>query len=178
MATTEEQKKTASIEAAAQATDAALGYNEPQSQTKDPDVNLEDVWGNLPMVTGIPTYSPKNFRDSIALDTTSGILYYYDLTNALWRQIGGGAVQYQGTVNGDGTASSLPSGWSSVRNSAGNYTVTHNLGTTSYGIVPTPFGNDALHAIVLTIASNSFTVVTANNAGSDVDTAFIFILST
>lgn len=46
---------------------------------------------------------------------------------------------YSGDFDSDagGTTSNLPAGWSVTRNGAGNYTVTHNLGSTAYTIVAT-----------------------------------------
>ncbi len=41
---------------------------------------------------------------------------------------------YAGKVNADGTASKLPSGWTSAKGATGNYTVTHNLGHTNYAV--------------------------------------------
>lgn len=37
---------------------------------------------------------------------------------------------FAGIIEADGTAIILPAGWTSVRNSVGNYTITHNLNTT------------------------------------------------
>ncbi len=42
---------------------------------------------------------------------------------------------YPGNIQQNGTATSLPQGWTSARNSGGNYTVTHNLGHTNYVVV-------------------------------------------
>lgn len=82
-----------------------------------------------------------------------------------------------GTVSSGAAGTPFPTGWSASKNSTGNYTITHNLGTTSYVVVATPVGNDTIHAVILSTGSNSFVVVTANNAGSDADCDFMFILA-
>lgn len=64
-----------------------VGYDEPDAPTTPPTIRLEDIFGQLPMVTGTPTYTPKTFRDSLALDNTTGIIYYYDFTNNVWKTV-------------------------------------------------------------------------------------------
>lgn len=66
-----------------------LKYNEPSLGVPDASVNLEDIFGNLGMVTTTPTWTPKKFIDGLALDSTTGKVYYYDFTNKVWKSIGG-----------------------------------------------------------------------------------------
>lgn len=54
-----------------------------------PEARLEDIWGYLPRVTAIPTWNPRRFYESIALDEASNTIYYYDFTNAQWREVPG-----------------------------------------------------------------------------------------
>lgn len=74
------------IDATAAATANTLDYTEPTTPEPGLGNRLESIWGNFNMVTGIPAYSPKGFGDSIALDSTTGIVYYYDYSNRQWRQ--------------------------------------------------------------------------------------------
>jgi len=48
---------------------------------------------------------------------------------------------YGGKVNDNGDAIYLPAGWTSTRTGTGEYTVTHNLGTTAYAVLLTGIGN-------------------------------------
>ena len=73
----------------------------------------------------------------------------------------------------------LPSGWSVVRNSQGNYTITHSLGFVDglkYGVSGTC--SDASPRVVYctSLLANSFTVVTCDLTGAVQDTRFtIFV---
>lgn len=46
-----------------------------------------------------------------------------------------GTTIYTGSINADGTALSLPTGWTSVVGGTSAYTVTHNLNTTDYIVI-------------------------------------------
>lgn len=48
------------------------------------EVRLEDVWGDFPLVTTTPTWTPRTFRESFAVDTTNEVLYFYDKENNQW----------------------------------------------------------------------------------------------
>ncbi len=63
----------------------ALDYKEPVANPARQEQRLEDIWGQFPRVTSIPTWVPKTFRDSFAIDTLAGALYFYDFQNNLWR---------------------------------------------------------------------------------------------
>lgn len=62
-------------------------YEEPKIGTPDASVNLEEIFGNLPMVTATPTWVPKRFRDGLACNTNTGTFYYYDFTNNAWKKM-------------------------------------------------------------------------------------------
>lgn len=84
---------------------------------------------------------------------------------------------YAGRVDSAGVAGTpFPAGWTSVRNSLGSYTVTHNLGTTAYAPVVSAVGSTAVTARVPTIANNSVQVFTTDATGSLADSAFSFII--
>ena len=85
------------------------------------------------------------------------------------------AKVYGGQVSSTGTAVYLPSGWSSSRSALGNYTITHNLGTTSYAPVVTASGGGT-HAAYFALATNSFQVATTNT-GALIDAAFAFTVA-
>lgn len=82
---------------------------------------------------------------------------------------------FWGTVASDGTAGTLPSGWTSVRNSVGNYTVTHNLGVANGVVVTSKL--DIVMAVMNTMGINSFNVIFYNTAPTQTDTAFVFLLT-
>ncbi len=100
------------------------------------------------------------------------------------------AVPYIGNVNSDGTAGApFPSDrpgvnprggtgpWSVAHTGTGDYTVTHNLGITSYVVMAVPFTNQSRSAIVVARSTNSFEVVIFNTGtGAATDTAFFFTL--
>lgn len=69
---------------------------------------------------------------------------------------------YFGTININASAILLPAGWTASRLSAGSgtYTITHNLGTTGYGVIPVSI-SDGVNAQckLANISSNSFSVV-------------------
>lgn len=86
---------------------------------------------------------------------------------------------YSGRVDSGGAAGTpFPTGWTSVKNSTGNYTVTHNLGTTAYAPVVSAVGSTAVTARVPGINANNVQVYTTDSAGSLVDSAFSFIIKT
>lgn len=91
---------------------------------------------------------------------------------------------FYGRVESDGTATDIPDGWSVSRTGAGNYTVTHNLGHTEYGVTLAYDYQDDPSNNVKVIAikdydANSFQVNTVRypfTAGTDADSDFFFIL--
>ena len=85
------------------------------------------------------------------------------------------AKVYGGHVNAAGTAVYLPTGWSSVRNSAGSFTITHNLGTTNYAPVvgSSDLGIKVNHTA---IGVNSFNVQTYNLVPNPIDSPFTFVV--
>lgn len=54
------------------------------------DVRIEKIFGNLPQVTGVPTFQPRSFRESLAIDTTNNVFYFYDFVDNVW--IAGGTT--------------------------------------------------------------------------------------
>lgn len=62
-------------------------YDEPKLGGSDVSVMLETIFGHLNMVSGTPTWTPKTFRDGLALEISSGAIYYYDYTNNVWRSV-------------------------------------------------------------------------------------------
>lgn len=81
---------------------------------------------------------------------------------------------YSGAVNSDGTAGTpFPTGWTSATPGTGNYTVTHNLSTTSYVVVA--MGGTA-REVQATRNANTIDFLTRNSAGTLADGSFTFIL--
>lgn len=82
---------------------------------------------------------------------------------------------YSGYVNAAGTAGTpFPSGWT-VGLSAHLFTITHNLGTTSYGVTLTSVGT-AYFGEVVARNANTFTCQFWNTVPALNDTDFMFVL--
>ena len=88
------------------------------------------------------------------------------------------AKVYGGQVTNAGTAAIPygPSGWTVSRNSVGNVTLTHNLGTTNYAIVPSP-NSAVFKAIWSSLAANTVQIITYDTANALADTGFNFVLA-
>lgn len=85
---------------------------------------------------------------------------------------------WAGSVAAAGSADKLPKGWSSVKNSTGNYTVTHNLGLTAsdYAVSAVSKAGTALRVERVVPGANSFDVVTVNTSDAAADCAFMFTM--
>lgn len=91
-------------------------------------------------------------------------------------KLSGGSI-YCGTVGNGGAAGSVfPAGWSAVKNSLGNYTVTHNLGITNYIVVAQNYADSTGYFIPQNWTATTFDVLTYNTSSSSADRAFAFIL--
>lgn len=88
-----------------------------------------------------------------------------------------GATIYTGYVNSGATGGTpFPSGWSVSTAGAGDYTITHTLGSSSYAVVVQSVLS-ILVACVLTRGTNSFRVtLTAPSSGTFTNSDFMFIL--
>lgn len=64
---------------------------------------------------------------------------------------------FVGIIKGDGTGAWLPPGWSSVKNSTGNYTITHNLNSHTYTVMVTPI-NSYYNLSINNFITNTFDV--------------------
>jgi len=86
---------------------------------------------------------------------------------------------YSGSVNSNGSAGNLPTGWSSSQLATGLYQVIHHLGTlgaAGYNVVATVTGVN-WSTITITKSADSFNVNTLYpTSGSAVDNAFDFVL--
>lgn len=88
---------------------------------------------------------------------------------------GANAGIYVGYVAANGTAVRLPAGWSSASGATGIYTITHNLGSTSYAI----FTNSLDAHVTMrvdTLAANTVQISLANVAGTSTATILQFLL--
>lgn len=88
----------------------------------------------------------------------------------------GGYIEANGTVGG---GFPLPTGWTSVKNSTGDYTITHNLNTGDYVVTAICANGGAVIAVGPSgRTANSVTFVTYTLTGVQVDQPFMFILLT
>ncbi len=93
---------------------------------------------------------------------------------------------YGGQVASDGSAVSLPIGWTSARNSTGRYTITHNLGTTAYAVVACALCSsfdltNVTFMVISGLSVNTFQTdiydgYIPHGTNPEVDRAFLFIL--
>lgn len=72
-------------------------------ETARTESRIEDLWGQLPIVTTTPTWVPRKFRDGFAIDSTAAKFYYYDYTNNVWRTV------YPDGVGGDASTNTSTS---------------------------------------------------------------------
>lgn len=135
-----------------------LAYVEPTQSTPTQGIRLENIFGMLIQVTTTPTWKPKTFRDSLAIDTSSGKIYYYDSVNNVWKSVSGST--YGGYIASAASSSTLPTGWSVSYNSGTKvYTITHNLGTTNYTVTVSTTDSNGTTYFVPIITRNSNTLV-------------------
>lgn len=149
-------------------------------------------------VINIETFTPKdsgniarniiksNIKsdESSALDQTLGVKATVPVQNA-------NDVYFQGQVNfpqpsvvGFGKVTSagakstpfLSDKWTVVKNSTGNYTITHNIGDTNYIVLLTAEDTNPRIIGVSGITSSVFVIKTTSDAGTLTDTAFHFIV--
>lgn len=74
-------------------------YEEPQVGASATSSRLENVFGNFPQTTTAPTWSPKTFRDTIAIDTTNNVFYFYDFADNVWIGIASRAKRVQSVTD-------------------------------------------------------------------------------
>lgn len=96
-----------------------------------------------------------------------------------------GSGTFAGSLNADASVNFLPTGWTASVGTGGQvgvYTITHNLGTTSYAVVYTILGTFHITIANLeSVGANSFKLVFYTQTGgiswSNADTPFNFILA-
>lgn len=86
-------------------------------------------------------------------------------------------VMHFGYVNSGATMGTNPSGFSVSSSATGVYTVTHNLGTTSYSVICTPRASVVKNITVSVRDTNSFTVRISNLSDVLEDNDFMFVLA-
>lgn len=74
---------------------------------------------------------------------------------------------FAGVVASDGTGVILPTGWTSVQNGTGDYTITHNLGSGSYVVVASPITGHFRCQIAVQTANTFQITWQQTNYGSD-----------
>jgi hypothetical protein len=153
-----------------------INYQEPDLSIPPEEAQLDAIFGGFPKVSTTPTWKPRSFREAFALKTGSATIYYYDFGPNVWRSVSPGSTSYAGIVDAGATAEIVPTGWS-VGVSANIYTVSHNLGTTSYSVVVSPMA-DLTHFVIedIVIGANTFTVRFTNTAGVSTTTKWHFVL--
>jgi len=69
----------------------------------------------------------------------------------------------------------LPSAWSVIKNSNGNYTITHNIGAVNKYLPIINLIGSSDKSFAVTVGATSTTIYTFNQAGTATDTAFMFV---
>jgi len=86
-----------------------------------------------------------------------------------------GGTSYGGHLNSNGTSITLPSGWSSAWDGGNTYTITHNLGTTTYGVT-TNATQFSFATNVQTVSTNTFVYKAFTTAGAAATTGTSFVV--
>lgn len=76
-----------------------IDYTEPTLTPPAQSVISETIIGKFPQVTAIPTKVPRTLMEGIAVDTTTGIIYYYDFTNNVWKSTAATARRVQSVTD-------------------------------------------------------------------------------
>lgn len=76
------------------------------------------------------------------------------------------------TGGGTPTTNWLPTGWSVTRNGAGDYTITHNLGLTTYIVYGSVNSSSPMIFNVYSVTNNSFSIRTYNSSFVATDARF------
>lgn len=156
-------------------------------------ISLDNSTGNITLNNSstsgsINIFTGDKFR--IYEDTYPGADAEYDLgdpthqwqdlhlNNDFWYRAVSQPVLYHGYASGTSITKDNNS-FTLTNPSTGNYTITHNLGTTNYNVQLTPYaasGAGAPSAKVSSLSANSFDVITYDETGSATDFSFYFTL--
>lgn len=153
-------------------------YEAPGAE-QDPHAvqRVEQVFGMFPTDDMQPTAPARKLDEQIRI--VGGKVYVYDTEGNDWIPLASlERMAFSGEVAADGSAVSLPAGWSVSKTATGTYRVTHNFGTTAYSVVATPlFSSDTrMTAVVLSREANRFTINTLLTVSTDTDNPFFFVL--
>lgn len=153
--------------------DVVLEYTSTSTEKLD-EFNIRELTGFIEVLTTAPTYKARRFWEQIKL-LSNGSLHIYDNEVGAWRIL---RAPFAGVFNADGSLGSpFPTGWSVNKTGTGTYVITHNLGTTDYAVVATPFGFYNI-VQVASQGSNSFELYAVDRAsGASSNTAMNFILT-
>lgn len=120
---------------------------------------------------------PKNDIEQRIKKLERLMAFHKHLGSDLTQKITTGSTAYSGLVTSAGAASTpFPTGWTVIKNSTGNYTVTHNLGNTNYGVCVTVSDGVVNFLITNNRTSTTFDVLTYNSSFSSNDRSFYFIV--
>lgn len=134
------------------------------------------------------TYHTHNNIDSPILPLTSiggfPTSYVGQAGNALVVNSSGTGISfihqstvYGGVVLSGGTAGTpFPTGWTVAHTGTGDYTITHNLGTTNYTFTGTLFANTGAIITFNTQNTNTLEVLVKDLSGNLTDRTFSFIV--
>lgn len=113
-------------------------------------------------------------RQQIDIENPNTPSYYKTASFPQPAVIGMGYVTSGGAKDSSGFF--LPSAWSVVKNSTGNYTVTHNIGAINKYLPIINLIGSTDKSFAVTVGANTITVYTFNQAGAATDTAFMLVV--
>ena len=87
----------------------------------------------------------------------------------------GSSGSYPGTVTSNAAGTPFPTGWTVVNGSTGEYTITHNLGTTDYSV--SALSHSSLFCQLASKGANSFLLIWWASQSTTQDCDFDFVLT-
>lgn len=149
-----------------------LDYKEPSAPETIPATQLDNIFGAFPRVTTTPSWTPRFFKDTIAIDTSTNKIWYYDETNNQWRSSATTTNGFEIKVIDDTTTLTtgdnkmkicIPAHMNGLSLTAAHAFVTtaSSSGTPTIAIRNTTNGNVDMLSTNITIDANEYTSYTA-----------------
>jgi hypothetical protein len=153
-------------------------YSTADENESEPNVSrVEKTYGMFQTPDVVPTHVARKLDEQIKI--FSGKAYIYDTASGTWIALitVSDVPVYSAVVESDGTKTSGSSILSVVKTPTGVYTITHNLGHTTYSAVAVGYSSGTLFlALITDLNSNSVVVRTFNTSFAATDSAFQIII--
>ncbi len=145
--------------------------------TTSTKINFQDIAQLLNRTTTTPTTAvPRSVAEQLLVRDVSGSpgIHFWNSTGWHFLQPALTLV-YTGFVSSGAAGTPFPTGWSITNPTTGNYQITHNLGTTAYTVVATPY--QVAIPNITSIAANTFNINFRNSSFADANANFAFCLT-